>query len=128
MAKRHRHPALTRMGDNFSRRKFYRRDANCPAVLIYKPARRGADFIQIDVWLSNISEGGALLLAEGIRDPIDDLYVVFPVMRAKIHGKMLSQGDFTVMVEFERPLPTALVDRIASLEPLSGGEPAEPAM
>jgi hypothetical protein len=124
MAKRHRHPALTRMGDNFSRRRFYRRDANCPAVLIYKPGRRGADFVQIEVWISNISEGGALLLAEGIRDPIEDLYIVLPGIRAKVHGKVLSQGDFTVSIEFERLLPSALVDRIASLEPLARGEPA----
>ena len=108
--------ALTRVGENFSRRAYYRRDANCPACLIYKLAG-SSTFAQTRAWISNISEGGALLLVEGFSEVIDDLYVVLPGMRAKIPGKAVRQGEFTVAVEFELTLDSALVERIAAIEP-----------
>ena len=108
--------ALTRLGDNFGRRAYYRRDANCPAGLIYKLVNR-PNFAQTSAWISNISEGGALLLVEGIFGDIDSLYVVLPGVRAKILGKCVRQGEFTVAVEFGSPLDSALVERVAAMEP-----------
>ena len=108
--------ALTRLGDNFGRRAYYRRDANCPAGLIYKLVN-SPNYAQTSAWISNISEGGALLLVEGIFGDIDNLYVVLPGMRAKVPGKSVRQGDFTVAVEFGSPLDSALVERIAAMEP-----------
>ncbi len=113
--------ALTRVGDDFNRRTYYRRDANCPAALIYRHAGAGG-FAKANAWVSNISEGGVLLLVEGLVREIAELYVVLPGLRAKIAGKPARQGDFTVAVEFDCPLATALVDRIAAMEP----KPAQP--
>ncbi len=109
--------ALTRVGEDFGRRNYYRRDANCPAGLIYRIAKSPA-YARADVWISNISEGGILLLVEGLLGNIEDLYVVLPGLRAKIHGKAVRQGDFTVAVEFTSVLGSQLVDRIAAMEPM----------
>ena len=108
--------ALTRLGDNFGRRAYYRRDANCPAGLIYKLVETSA-YAQTAAWISNISEGGALLLVEGIFGEIENLYVILPGVHAKIACRPIRQGDFTVAVEFESTLASALVDRIAAMEP-----------
>lgn len=108
--------ALTRVGDQFGRRAYYRRDANCPAGLIYRYFEK-ADYLRASVWISNISEGGALFLVEGLFEPIEHIYVVLPGIKAKIPAKVVRQGDFIVAVEFATLLASALVDRIAAYEP-----------
>ncbi|TPW26939.1 hypothetical protein [Pararhizobium mangrovi] len=115
-AKRH---SLTTLGDRESpsdRRHRYRRDANCAVLLLYRNAGTHI-FRQRQVWLSNICEDGALLVTEGIVDPVEETFLVLPGMRAKARASVLRQGVFTLAVNFATALPTALVDRIARLEP-----------
>jgi len=119
--------ALTRVGDHFSRRNYYRRDANCQAGLIYRCVD-SPDFANASVWISNISEGGALFLVEGLFEPIEELYVLLPGVRAKIPSKVIRQGDFIVAVEFDTVLASALVDRIAAYEPRRAKPAQAPSM
>lgn len=116
MSRDTRRHALTRIGESFNRRNYYRRDANCPATVIYR-YEKSSEFARVDTWISNISEGGVLLLLEGMAGSIGDIYVVLPGLPAKVHGKVIRQGELTVAVEFDDPLPSRLVDRIAGLEP-----------
>jgi len=116
--------ALTQIGQDFNRRNFYRRDANCPALLLYKKDRKQARLDRAAAWVVNLSEGGILFLIEGFKTADLDVYVVLPHLKAKIPGKVSRQGDYTVAVEFREPIPSELVDAIAAIEvkrPKEGG-------
>lgn len=116
--------ALTQIGQNFNRRAFYRRDANCPAFLFYKKEKQHTRFEKVAARVVNLSEGDILLLVDGVKTAILDVYVVLPLIKAKIPGKLARQGDFTVAVQFKEPLPAEVVDKVASIEvkrPQEGG-------
>jgi len=117
--------ALTQVGKDFNRRAFYRRDANCPAILLYKTDRRASRLKKVSAWVVNLSEGDVLLLVDGVKAASLDVYVVLPLIKAKIPGKIARQGDFTVAVEFREVLPSDMVNSIASIEAKRSKESGE---
>lgn len=114
--------ALTRVGDNFNRRHYYRRDTNCSGFLLYKPDRRSKKLEKIAARVINLSEHDVLLLVDKLDLRLFEAYVVLPGIRAKIAGKVVRQGDYVVALEFEVLIPSAVVDAIAAIE-----APANPA-
>ncbi|MBA69722.1 MAG: hypothetical protein CML30_12675 [Rhizobiales bacterium] len=105
---------LTRLGEDPSRRVYYRRDAHCPVLMLVR--RKGQDHrVRITGWLINISEEGCLTSGDGFPSFLVDAYVIFPGLGSKVLGYIRTQGDFTLQLEFERQLPPGIVTQISRL-------------
>lgn len=107
--------ALTHIGKDFNRRAYYRRDANCPAFLLYRKSQQ-SPLEKAPAWVVNLSEGDILLLIDGITAINPEVYVVLPLIKAKFPGKIARQGDFTIAIRFKEAVPSEIVDRVASIE------------
>jgi hypothetical protein len=103
---------LTRLGDDLEPRVYYRRDAHCP-VITHVRRRRQTNRVRVTGWLVNISEESCLVTAEGFPSDLVDAYVIFPGLGSKIFGVILDQGEFTVQIRFDRPLPAGIVSQIS---------------
>lgn len=107
--------ALTHVGKDFNRRAYYRRDANCPAFLLYRKDQR-SPLEKASAWVVNLSEGDILLLVDEVAAISPEVYVVLPLIKAKFPGKVARQGEHTIAVQFKEPVPSEIIDRIASIE------------
>lgn len=102
---------LTQLG-NETKRRIYRRDAKCP-VIVHPRTIRDRPRRAVAGLVVYISEDGCLITSDHFPDRVVDLYIIFPGLKAKVFGKIRSQGDYTLSVQFSQRLPEDIVDRIA---------------
>ena len=108
--------ALTQLGElKDPRRVYLRRDANCP-VIVHARRREGEDHIAVPSWMVNLCEDGCLVTSDHFPKKAEDVYIIVPGLGSKVHGKVRTQGKYTLNVKFTTLLTADVVAKIARIK------------
>ncbi|PWW01663.1 hypothetical protein DFR52_102326 [Hoeflea marina] len=124
---------LTRIGRQEDRRHYFRRDANCPAVVAMSTRDTQGQFSAGGL-VVNISEQGCLITSGAFpwRDDVLDagsdapagfpriaehVQIFLPWTGTTIGAVIKEQGNYTLRLQFVTLMPELLVDRIARMTP-----------
>lgn len=124
---------LTQLGREDDRRRYFRRDANCPAV-VSMSTRHSEERFTVTGLVVNISEQGCMITAGALpwRDDVleagrdeslffpriaERVQIQLPWTGTKVNGVVKQQGNHTLRIQFIALLPEMLVDRIARMTP-----------